>query len=255
VTPPHEPPKWPASILVVEDESIIALDIKTTLQALGFEVQAIASSGQEAIDKSRRLRPDLVLMDIHLRGEMDGVEAIQRIREELDVPVIYLTAYADPGTVQRARETEPYGYLLKPFEQRELQIVIEMALHRHEVQRRLRESERWLAATLRSIGDSVIATDGEWRVRFMNPPAEKLTGWMADEALGRDLAQIVQVSIAGQPRPLAADDRQTRGGIAQGVLMTRDGRRVPIEESSTTIRDEAGRVVGSVLAIRERTER
>ena len=164
-------------------------------------------------------------------------------------------AYADPGTVQRARETEPYGYLLKPFEQRELQIVIEMALHRHEVQRRLRESERWLAATLRSIGDSVIATDGEWRVRFMNPPAEKLTGWMADEALGRDLAQIVQVSIAGQPRPLAADDRQTRGGIAQGVLMTRDGRRVPIEESSTTIRDESGRVVGSVLAIRERTER
>jgi PAS domain S-box-containing protein len=249
--PSSAAPKWPASILVVEDESIIALDIKTTLQALGYDVRAIASTGQEAIDKAEQVRPDLVLMDIHLRGEMDGIDAIHRIRKQLDVPVIYLTAYADPATVQRARETEPYGYLLKPFEQRELQIVIEMALHRHEVQRRLRESERWLSATLRSIGDSVIATDGEWRVRFMNPAAEKLTGWQADEAIGRELAQIVPVSIAGQPRPLAAEDQRSRGGIARGTLTTRDGRRVPIEESSTTIRDEAGRVVGSVLAIRE----
>jgi two-component system, cell cycle sensor histidine kinase and response regulator CckA len=248
-------PKWPASILVVEDESIIALDIKATLQGLGYEVQAIAATGQEAIDKAERLRPDLVLMDIHLRGEIDGIEAIRLIRKKRDVPVIYLTAYADPGTVQRARETEPYGYLLKPFEQRELHIVIEMALHRHEMERRLRESESWLAATLRSIGDSVIATDGEWRVRFMNPAAEKLTGWPAEEALGRELAQIVPVSIPAPPRPLAADDRHSGGGIAQGILITRDGRRMPIEESSTTIRDEAGRVIGSVLAIREIAER
>jgi len=255
VSPSDAASKRPANILVVEDESIIALDIKATLQALGFEVQAIASSGQEAIDKSRRFLPDLVLMDIHLRGEMDGIEAIQRIRSEVDVPVIYLTAYADPGTVQRARETAPYGYLLKPFEQRELQIVIEMALHRHEMQRKLRESERWLAATLRSIGDSVIAADGEWRVRFMNPAAEKLTGWQAHEARGRDLGEVARVSIAEGPRPLAADDQRTRGGIAQGVLLSRDGRRVPIEESSTTIRDETGRVVGSVLAIRERASR
>ena len=248
---PSTAKKWPASILIVEDETIIALDIRITLESLGYTVPAIAVSGLEAIEKAVEFRPDLVLMDIHLRGAMDGIEAIEQIRGRVDVPVIYLTAYADAATVERARKTEPYGYLLKPFEQRELHIVIEMALYRHEMQRKLRESERWLAATLRSIGDSVIATDGDWRIRFLNPAAEKLTGWSAEEAIGRELAQVVPVAIHAAPRPLSTDHDAAGGGIAEGTLTNRFGDKVVIQESSTTIRDEDGRVIGTVIAIRE----
>ena len=246
--------KWPASVLVVEDETIIALAIRSTLEGLGYQVPAIAVSGDEAIHKAIECRPDLVLMDIHLRGDMDGIDAIQEIRRRIDVPVIYLTAYADPATVERARKTEPYGYLLKPFEQRELHIVIEMALYRHEMQRKLRESERWLAATLRSIGDAVVATDGDWRIRFLNPAAEKLTGWSAEEAIGRELAQVLPVAMGGAPRPLSTDDDVSGGGIAEATLTTRSGARIPIQESSTTIRDDDGRVIGTVIAIRGRAD-
>lgn len=241
----------PASILIVEDEAVIALDIRATLTHLGYTVPAAVASGREAIATVAALRPSLVLMDIHLRGDLDGVEAAREIRERFDVPVIYLTAYADPATLQRARVTEPFGYLLKPFEERELHVVIEMALHRHELQRRLRESERWLAATLRSIGDSVIATDAEWHIRFMNPAAERLTGWSAVEAAGRELADVLHVSLPSMPRAFVTGHEDASGGTAQGVLVTRDGREITVEESSTLIRDDAGTVIGTVIAIRD----
>ena len=241
----------PASILVVEDEGVIALDIRATLAHLGYSVPGAVATGREAVAKVAELRPQLVLMDIHLRGDMDGVEAAREIRERFDVPVIYLTAYADPATLQRARVTEPFGYLLKPFEERELHVVIEMALHRHELERRLRESERWLAATLRSIGDSVIATDAAWHIRFMNPAAERLTGWSAAEAAGRELAEVLRVSLPSMPRASVTGNEDPGGGTAQGVLVTRDGRQIQVEESSTLIRDDAGTVIGTVIAIRD----
>jgi len=240
----------PASILVVEDEAAVALDIRSTLQRLGYAVPAAVGRGRDAIERASALRPDLVLMDIHLRGDMDGVETAQHVRQVLDIPVIYLTAYADPATLQRARVTEPYGYLLKPFHERELHIVIEMALYRHEMERRLRESERWLTATLRSIGESVIATDAEWRIRFMSRAAERLTGWKADEAVDHDLAEVLRVSIPGRPRALPGGDAIASGGTADGLLLTRDGRQMAVEEVSTLIRDDGGTVIGIVIALR-----
>jgi PAS domain S-box-containing protein len=240
----------PASILVVEDEAAVALDIRATLERLGYAVPAAVGRGRDAIERASALRPDLVLMDIHLRGDMDGVETAQHVRQVLDIPVIYLTAYADPATLQRARVTEPYGYLLKPFHERELHIVIEMALYRHEMERRLRESERWLTATLRSIGESVIATDAEWRIRFMSRAAERLTGWKADEAVEHDLAEVLRVSIPGRPRALPGGDAIANGGTADGLLLTRDGRQMAVEEVSTLIRDDGGTVIGIVIALR-----
>lgn len=149
--------KPPAAILIVEDEGVIALDIRHTLERLGYRVCGVAARGGEAIEKARSLRPGLVLMDVHLQGAVDGIEAAAEIQRRLRIPVIYLTAYADAATVARARLTEPFGYVLKPFEEKELHVAIEMALYRHEMDRRLEESERWLAATLKSIGESVIA--------------------------------------------------------------------------------------------------
>ncbi|MBE0517382.1 MAG: response regulator [Methanophagales archaeon] len=127
-------------ILVVEDEGIVATGIRNMLKDLGYTVPAVASSGKDAIKKAAEMRPDLVLMDIVLEGDMDGIEAAEQIRARFDIPVIYLTAYADETTVQRAKMTTPYGYLLKPFNERELHAAIEMALYKHMMEREVASS-------------------------------------------------------------------------------------------------------------------
>lgn len=166
-----------AQVMLVEDESLVALSLEKKLIGLGYVVPAVASSGEEAIQKAMECRPDIILMDIRLKGEMDGVTAARQIREELDLPIVYLTAYSDSTTIERAKATEPFGYLIKPFDERELFTTVEMALYKHAVEKRLKASEKLLSVTLKSIGDGVIATDPCGRVTFVNPVAQKLTGW------------------------------------------------------------------------------
>ena len=135
------------------------------------------------------LQPDLVLMDITLKGAMDGVEAAKAIGRSSDIPVIFMTAHSDDVTLQRAKMTGPFGYILKPLEERELHTTIEMALYKSVTDRRLRENERWLSTTLGSIEDAVITTDAAGIIRLVNPVAEMMTGWTKDEALGQNIAQ------------------------------------------------------------------
>ena len=125
----------PVRLLLVEDESIVALDVADQLAALGYEVKGIASSGEEAVEQATELCPDLVLMDMMLKGEMDGVAASAQILETLDIPVVFLSAFSDADTLDRAKRTGPFGYLLKPFDERELHVVIECAIWRHEMER------------------------------------------------------------------------------------------------------------------------
>ena len=128
-----------ANILVAEDEGIVAKDLMQRLQNMGHTVIAIAASGKDVMQKSAEMRPDLVLMDIHLQGELDGIDTASELRVHYDVPVVYLTAHADSATLRRAKITEPFGYVLKPFDERELQVTIEMALYKHKMERQLRE--------------------------------------------------------------------------------------------------------------------
>jgi CheY-like chemotaxis protein len=164
-------------ILVVEDENIVAKDVVNRLKSLGYTVTGTVASGEEAIRMANQNPPDLVMMDIMLKGNMDGIEAARCILDTLDIPVVYLTAYADEKTLHRAKVTEAFGYLLKPFEERELHITIEMALFKHQMEQKLRESEQWLSAILQSITDAVIATDIQGQIRFVNSVAASLTGW------------------------------------------------------------------------------
>ena len=129
------------SIILVEDEIIVAADVKNRLENMGYSVLGIFDNGEEAIQKAGELKPNLVLMDIVLKGEMDGIDAAQNIRELYDIPIIYLTAYSDEKTLQRAKVTEPFGYVLKPFEDREIQSAIEMAIYKHQMEKKLKESE------------------------------------------------------------------------------------------------------------------
>jgi CheY-like chemotaxis protein len=128
-------------ILVVEDEVITAMDLKNTLKMFGFEVVSTASSGQEAIQKAGELKPDLILMDIILKDKMDGIEATERIQALFDIPVIYLTAYGDDETFERAKLTKPYGFLTKPVNHDGLKAAIETALYKHNLDKQLIESE------------------------------------------------------------------------------------------------------------------
>lgn len=250
-----------ARILIVEDESIVALDIKNQLLSLGYTVLGIVSSGKRAVQKAVETEPDLVLMDVKLKGEMDGIEAAEQIHARLDIPVIYLTAFADEATLQRAKVTEPFGYLLKPFEGRELHTTIEMALYKGRMEQKLRESERWLATTLASIGDAVIATDAQGRIQFMNPVAEGLTGWKQEEAAGLDSSQVVHV-ISGDARTLDEHPvvKVLRTGasleLPEGTrLIAKDGTEIPIDDSTAPIRDDGGQLIGAVMVFRDVTER
>ncbi len=165
-----------ARVVVVEDEKIVALEIIDRLKSLGYDVPGSASTGEDAIRCADQFRPDLILMDIKLKGPMDGIEAAEQIRAKFGIPVVYLTAYADDDTLQRAKIAEPYGYLLKPFEERELYTNIEMALYRAKMERKVKEHEQHLTTILKSIGDAVIVTDSEGRVTFINDAAERIIG-------------------------------------------------------------------------------
>ncbi len=129
-----------AKLLVVEDEEIVAFDIESTLKGLGYEVLDVVASGEEAIASAAKMLPDLVLMDIMLKGSMDGIKAANEIRTNFNIPVIYLTAYADINTLERAKITEPFGYIIKPFEERTLPTIIEIALARHQAEERIRQA-------------------------------------------------------------------------------------------------------------------
>jgi signal transduction histidine kinase len=148
-----------AQILVVEDETITARDLRSRLTTLGYRIGAVARSGEEAIDKAAAIRPDLVLMDISLSGDMDGVQAAAEIRARFGIPVTYLTAFADEETLARAQETAPYGYLVKPFDERELHATIQTALHRHRLDQEAEEA-------IRVKGDMVTAVTHELRASF-----------------------------------------------------------------------------------------
>jgi len=129
------------AIFIVEDEAIVADDLRETLISLGYTVAGTAKSGEIALEKVKDLRPDLVLMDIHLAGKIDGVETAGKIHELYEIPVIYLTAYSDKALLDRAKVTEPYGYVIKPYDERELHSVIEMTLYKHSMDDKLKESE------------------------------------------------------------------------------------------------------------------
>lgn len=249
-----------ASIMVVEDENIVAMDIENSLISLGYQVVGVASTGEDAIDMAGETRPDLVLMDIMLRGEIDGVEAAEQIRRRYNIPVVYLTAYADGNTLQRAKITEPYAYLLKPFEDRQLHITIEMALYKHRMEKKIKESERWLAAVLRSIDDGVIATDLQGLITYMNTVAEVQTGWRQQEAVGKDLTEVFtlrngKVVVAESPALRAMREGTIIGQSRAVTLVSREGSEIPIDYTASPIKDEKGNILGAVIVFRDVTER
>lgn len=247
-----------ARILVVEDESIVAEDIQEALRDLGYDV-SVAFSSEQALNRVAEVQPDLVLMDVQLQNGLDGIDTAGLILEQHDTPVVYLTAFGDDQTVARARVTRPYGYLLKPFNDRELHSTIEMALSRHEMEQRLRASEERYATTLRGITDAVIVLDDKGKISFVNPRAELLTGWMGPEAVGRPAEQVFSLLHQAERTPLNPVADALRAGMTvqvehQAVLIARSGAERPVTVGVSALHDEKGHVSGAVLVFHDMTE-
>ena len=179
------------SILVVEDEPIVAEDLKMTLTNLGYDVIAIAYTGELAIEIARSRHPDLILMDIILAGQIDGITAAEQISERQDIPVIYITAYADKTLLQRVKPTFPFGYIIKPFNPNELNVTIEMALYKHALDRKLKESEERFKSVVHNSSDLTILTDAKGIVTFVSPQCEGVLGYPNDKFIGQILPDII----------------------------------------------------------------
>jgi len=142
------------NIFIVEDESIVAKDIQNSLTKLGYNVVGFANNGKDAIDKITELKPDLVLMDIMIKGPLTGIEVSEKIKEKMNIPIIFLTAYADEGTLSRAKITEPYGYILKPFKEIDLHSTIEMAVYKHQKDSELQRERDFLYSLVENKDDN-----------------------------------------------------------------------------------------------------
>lgn len=250
------------SILIVEDDRIVARDIKQQLLAMGYTVAGMTSDGAVVSLLAKESNADLVLMDIRLSGKTDGIDAAMAIRKTCDIPVVFLTAYADDDTLRRANLTEPYGYLLKPFETSQLRTVVEMAIYKHATEKQLRQSERRYAATLASIGDAVIVVDPAGFVTYINPVALKLTGWSQGEAEGRCVTEVFRIVEEMTREKLVPATQMVLGShdltvhdVRSAILLSKTGEEWPIEEQSTPLMGEREGAAGVVLVFRELSRR
>jgi len=242
-------------ILVVEDEGLIAADIQRRIERLGYPVPAIARSGEEALVRARSTPFDLVLMDIRLKGDMDGVATAQALKTELQTPVVYITAHADQETIDRAKVTEPLGYILKPVSDGDLRSVVQTSIYKAGMDRRLRASEAWLATTLRSVGEAIVATNPDGNVVFLNPGAERLTGWSNAEAQGRLLMDVVGLFEESSTQPAKNPVFDLAEGESRSyTLVSKAGARTVVEVECFENRS-AEEVLGSIVALRDISSR
>ncbi|TNE48410.1 MAG: diguanylate cyclase [Deltaproteobacteria bacterium] len=248
-------------IMVVEDESIIALSLQRKLTNLGYQVPTVVPSGEEALEQVASSPLDLILMDIMLKGEMDGIETAKQIQQTHSIPIVYLTSYSDKQTFQQAKQTAPAGYLSKPFDERRLQIAIEMALYKHAVERKLREGRQKFETTLTSIGDAVITVDGQGKLSFLNPATEAIIGWSPTEAQGQELHLVLpalegetQITFSWLQKKLLGNARPVHLST-QTTIYAQDDSVKPIDLTASPILSEEGDLLGIVIVIRDITKR
>ena len=247
-------------ILIVEDERIVAEDIKNSLQNIGYTVIGIASSGEEAIEKVKKGHPDLVMMDIKLNGDMDGIESASHILSHTDIPIVYLTAHTDEKTLERAKITEPFGYVAKPFETEDLRIAIEMAFYKWRTEKILRDEEKWYSRTLWSFREAVIATDKNGLISFMNPAAESLTGCNLEDSVGEPIITVFNVTTEEAVDQIEDTYVKMNTDGFTGELndiieiIGKDGAKHLIKRHHSPIKNDLGALIGSVILLHDVTE-
>ena len=244
-------------LLIVEDERIIALDLRRRIEKFGYQVCAVVSTAEEAVSATEEHNPDIVLMDIMLSGDRDGTDAAVELRDRFGTPVVFLTAYADEQTLKRAKRAEPVGYVLKPFKERELYTTIEIALYKSRVDKELLRQERLFNAILSSIGEGLVSTDANARVTFLNPVAVQLTGWQEEEARGKPLDEVIKffdhTTEERLDLPLQQIDEDSFYEFDELYLLTKLGGHVNVSGRLTAIHQPGGSQEGYLVALRDVT--
>ncbi len=258
---PRENSMGKTRVLIVEDEALSALAIKAYLEDTGYTVGEVVSSGEEAVAAAAETEPDVVLMDIKLDGPVDGVEAAERITKSFRIPVIFLTAYSDSATLKRASLTEPFGFVIKPIDERALTAAIETAVYKAGMDRELRVAKEKQETILRCVGDGIVVADVHGVIDYLNPAARRLLG-LSDGA-GAGEASLLRLFTlfdgkTGEsvflPLQRVVIDGQTLG-LSDTTLSTADGTRIAVDIDLAPLRDDKGSPHGVVLAFRDVTER
>jgi PAS domain S-box-containing protein len=250
-----------ASILIVEDSFIVAKHLQQTLENEGYRVSGSEASGEAALTSLEKKTPDLVLMDIMLTGKLDGVETSRIIKSRFGLPVIYITALSDKETIQRAKITEPFGFITKPFEDRELFTTIEMGLYKHSIDTRLKQSEEKYFSTVKSISDGVILVDSNYNVMYLNPSAVKILAVSESDVIGKSVFQIVRLkdSVTGDypVNPFQSTLQSRVNSLPENlVLHFRKGTETPVGDGSVSpIIDSKGNLLGSVMIFKDISEK
>ncbi|MBN2029761.1 PAS domain S-box protein [bacterium] len=226
-----------SKILIVDDEAIITAQVKEYLTSMGYKVLKCASSGEQAIELARELRPDLILMDIVMsNNEMDGIIAAKNIKEELDIPIIFMTAYGGDKIIQETKDVDPYGFLEKPFQQNELKTTIEVALYRKDMERRLRESEEKYRSVVDSAIEAIMTIDIHMHIFFWNHAAETMFGYTIDEAKSRHFTFIIPERLRKKvqnemERMVLTEEDYAGAKTNECIGLRKDGTEFPMEFS------------------------
>ncbi len=245
-------------IVIVEDEGLIAADLESRLKSAGYQVPGTADSAQPALKLIRETLPDLILMDIRLKGEQDGIKVAEVVREQLDIPVVYLTAYEDRTTLERASRTQAYGYIKKPIVSASLKGAIEIAMAKHRYERSLREERDWAIASFGGVACAVVVTDANSRISYLNSQAEQLVGWSADKALRRPATTVLRLSDRETGKPIqdlltpVMLEGQTLP-LPPGTLLQGSAERLYAIEGHVAPRWRSGRADGAVITFTDVT--
>lgn len=241
-------------IVIVEDEMITSMEIQDKLERLGCKIVGVVVSGEESLRVVEEVRPDLVLMDIGLKGEMDGIEAARLIRERWGIPVIFISAYSDDLTMQKARATDPYIYLVKPFTDKGLETAVDFAVYWHRIEQDLKKKEQRLSRILDALADGVVVLDEEARIVFMNRGGSILLGQEKEQALGRDFSRVVEIVCRdGSGKPVERVLSSGEAADLAGCMIKNpklDGE-VEIEGRALPMEDDEGKAAGAVLVFRK----
>lgn len=248
-------------ILIVEDERIVAEEVRHILSSMGYVITGVVSTGADAVRLAGETTPDLILMDIKLKGDMDGIEAAGIVLERFSIPVIYLTAYSDEATIQRAKLTRPLGYIIKPLDRIQVHSVIEVALYRYRREKVLIESEKWLSRTLKTIENGIAVVNGAGLVQYMNPAAAMLMGVAATQTSGRNIDELATATdIHDRQRIPAFFGRIIAGRPAAPVkgsviLASGDDYEIPVSYVISPAREESGMEPGYIIVLHDISKR